>query len=79
MPVKNTFQIENLSEVMKQTRKLAHLTQNQLAEMAGVGKTLIFDIEKGQKKVSLEKLIKVCQALNIKLELKLPLELEIDE
>lgn len=79
MAVKNTFQIQALSEVIKQTRKLAHLTQNQLAEMSGVGKTLIFEIEKGEKKVSLEKLIKVCQALNIQIELKLPLELEVDE
>lgn len=79
MAVKNTFQIQALSEVIKQTRKLAHLTQNQLAEIAGVGKTLIFEIEKGEKKVSLEKLIKVCQVLNIRIELKLPLDLEVDE
>lgn len=79
MAVKNTFQIQNLSAVIRQTRKLAHLSQNELADMAGVGKTLIFDVEKGAKKISLEKLIRICNALNIKIELKLPLELEVEE
>lgn len=78
MTVKNRFQVKELSKVIKQTRKLARLTQNELAAMSGVGKTLIFDIEKGEKKVSLEKLIRICQALNIEVELKLPLELELE-
>lgn len=51
-------------------RKKSKLTQKQLANLAGVGKTVVFDIEKGKETVQLNSLLKVLSVLNIKLEMK---------
>jgi HTH-type transcriptional regulator / antitoxin HipB len=51
-------------------RKKSKLTQKQLADLAGVGKTVVFDIEKGKETVQLNSLLKVLSVLNIKLEMK---------
>ncbi len=73
MTVKNDIN-SNLPEIIKTTRKLAGLSQNELADKAGVGKTLIFNLEKGSTKVSFENVLKVLKILNIKLNFKLPLQ-----
>ena len=39
---------KNLPELIKSSRKKAGLSQLELAELAAVGKTLIFNIENGQ-------------------------------
>ena len=54
-------------------RKKSKLTQKQLADLAGVGKTVVFDIEKGKETVQLNSLLKILSVLNIKLEMKSPL------
>jgi transcriptional regulator with XRE-family HTH domain len=54
-------------------RKAAKLSRKQLAEMAGVGKTVIYDIEKGKVTIQLDTLRKILKVLNIKIELKSPL------
>lgn len=51
-------------------RKKSKLTQKQLADLAGVGKTVVFDIEKGKETVQLNSLLKVLSVLNIRLEMK---------
>lgn len=51
-------------------RKKSKLTQRQLADLAGVGKTVVFDIEKGKETIQLNSLLKVLSILNIKLEMK---------
>jgi len=61
---------EVLSKVIKKHRKAAGLTQLQLAEMAGIGKTVVFDIEKGKETIQLDTLRKVLKVLNIKVELQ---------
>lgn len=61
-----------LAELIKQNRKRAGLSQIELAELAGVGKTLIFNIEKGISHVQLNNLLKVLRALNIKLHAEAP-------
>ncbi len=55
-------------------RKQSGLSQQQLAELAGVGKTVVFDIEKGKATVQLNTLLKVLETLNIKLKLETPFE-----
>ena len=62
-----------LTEIIKKHRKAAGLSQLQLAEMAGVGKTVVFDLEKGKETVQLETLRKVLSVLNIKVQLTSPL------
>jgi transcriptional regulator with XRE-family HTH domain len=44
-----------------------------LANLAGVGKTVVFDIEKGKTTVQFKTLAKVLQALNIKIKFSSPL------
>ena len=61
------------AEIVKFHRLKSGLNQKQLADFAGVGKTAIFDIEKGKETVRLDTLLKVFKVLNIKMELKSPL------
>ena len=69
-----------LANVIKMHRRAARLSRKQLAEIAGVGKTVIYDIEKGKETIQLNTLRKILRVLNIKIELKSPLmnNLQID-
>ena len=62
-----------LAKVIRRHRKAAKLSQLQLAEMAGVGKTVVFDIEKGKETIQLDTLRKILKVLNIKVQLISPL------
>jgi len=64
---------DSLANIIKRHRKAAGLSQLQLAELAGVGKTVIFDIEKGKETIQLDTLRKVLRILNIKVRLESPL------
>lgn len=59
-----------LSKAIKKHRKAAGLSQLQLAEMAGVGKTVVFDLEKGKETIQLDTLRKILIVLNIKVVLQ---------
>jgi len=62
-----------LAEIVRKHRKMAGLSQLQLAEMAGVGKTVVFDIEKGKATIRLDTLRKILSVLNIRVQLTSPL------
>jgi transcriptional regulator with XRE-family HTH domain len=66
-------QTQELAIVIKMHRKAARLSRAQLADMAGVGKTVIYDIEKGKETIQVDTLRKILKALNIKIELSSPL------
>jgi HTH-type transcriptional regulator / antitoxin HipB len=53
-------------------RKKAGLSRNDLADIASVGKTVIFDIEHGKDSIQFSSLSKVLMALNIKWDFKSP-------
>jgi HTH-type transcriptional regulator/antitoxin HipB len=55
-------------------RKMSGLTQVQLAEMVGMGKSVIYDLEKGKETVRLSTLVKILSGLNIKVKLQSPLD-----
>lgn len=55
---------------------MSGLSQTELALLAGVGKTVIFDIEKGKLTVKLETLFKVLKVLNIRVDFTSPLMIE---
>ena len=61
-----------LASIIRKHRKAAGLSQLQLAEMAGVGKTVVFDIEKGKETIQLNTLRKILTVLNIKVQLDSP-------
>lgn len=67
------MQADQLAEVLKLHRKAAGLSRIQLAELAGVGKTVIFDLEKGKESVQLDTLRKILKVLNITIVLTSPL------
>lgn len=61
---------EILSKIIKKHRKAAGLSQLQLAEMSGVGKTVVLDIEKGKETIQLKTIRKIFRVLNIKVVLQ---------
>lgn len=65
--------MEKFSDLIKAHRKASGLTQDELAKIAGIGKTAVFDIEKGKSTVRYDTLIKVMNALNIKVKYESPL------
>ena len=67
------MQSQELADVIRMHRKAAKLSRDKLAEMSGVGKTVIYDIENGKETIQLNTLRKVLSVLNIKIELTSPL------
>jgi y4mF family transcriptional regulator len=65
---------DKLSDIVLFHRKRSGLTQQQLAELANVGKNLIYELEKGKQSVQLCNLLKILQVLNIELDFKSPLK-----
>lgn len=57
-----------IAEIIRFHRKMGGLTQVELGKLAGVGKTVVFDIEKGKMSVRLNTLLRVMNVLNIKLD-----------
>jgi len=69
----STWTIE-LGTVVRRHRKSAGLTQQELPQLAGVGKTVVFDVEKGKETVRLATLLRILHVLNLRLEWRSPLE-----
>jgi HTH-type transcriptional regulator/antitoxin HipB len=63
----------NLAKLIAYHRSRSGLTQQELAALAGVGKNLIYELEKGKQSVRLENLLKVLRVLNIELDFLSPL------
>lgn len=62
-----------LGSIIRFHRKKAGLSQLELAKYANVGKTVVFDIEKGKLTVQLNSLLQILNVLNINLEFISPL------
>jgi y4mF family transcriptional regulator len=67
------IEITEIGKIVRFHRRQSGLSQAALARLAGVGKTVVFDIEQGKTTVKLSTLVKVLAALNIRLELISPL------
>jgi HTH-type transcriptional regulator/antitoxin HipB len=63
----------SLPQLIKSHRKKASLAQAQLAKLAGVGKTVVWDIENGKESVQWDTLQKILRVLNISVEWRSPL------
>jgi len=68
MTVKN-----NIKELILYHRKASGLSRIELADLAGVGKTVIYDIEKGKQTIRWSTLQSVLLALNIQITFHSPL------
>lgn len=65
--------MSDLPHVIRLHRKSARLNRVELALLAGVGKTVIFDIENGKQSVRWDTLCKVLAALNISVQFDSPI------
>jgi len=66
---------KEIAAAVRYLRKQNNLSQEKLANIAGVGKTVIFDIEKGKKTIRFDTLLKVFSVLNIDFNIKTPLKI----
>lgn len=62
-----------IASLVRFHRKRSGLSQAELAQIAGVGKTAVFDIEKGKPTIQLDTLLKVLHILNIRIQFVSPL------
>lgn len=62
-----------LAQLIRDHRKKAGLAQAQLAKLAGVGKTVVWDLENGKESVQWDTLQKIFSVLNISVEWRSPL------
>lgn len=63
---------DEIAKIVHYYRKQSGLTQHELAKLAGLGKTVVFDIEKGKATVQLNSLLKVLDILNIEMKFETP-------
>jgi HTH-type transcriptional regulator/antitoxin HipB len=64
---------EQIGKAVRYHRRCGGLSQRDLADLAGVGKTSVFDIEKGKETVRLATLVAVLRVLNLEIALRGPL------
>ncbi|HMQ60149.1 MAG TPA: helix-turn-helix domain-containing protein [Flavilitoribacter sp.] len=65
--------VEFIGKIIRFHRKAAGLSRERCGQLAGVGKTIIYDIEHGKETVQLKSLLKILQVLNISIELHSPI------
>lgn len=64
---------KEIPELVAGHRKKSGLSQEQLAKLAGVGKTAVFDVEHGKMTIQMDTLLRILDALNIEVQLSSPL------
>lgn len=65
--------MESLNEIVKKHRLMSGLSQAGLAKLAGVGKTVVFDLEHGKLSLRYDTLTKILTVLNISIRFESPL------
>ena len=70
---------KEIPELVRMHRKKSSLSQAALAELAGVGKTVIFDLEHGKMTIQMDTLVRILSALNIEMRFSSPLLKAMEE
>lgn len=65
--------IKEIGKVVRYHRKKAGLSQQEVARLAGIGKTAVFDLEKGKETIQIDTMWKILRVLNITVKLESPL------
>jgi len=65
--------MDSIGKIILFHRKKSGLSRIKLAEISGISKTVIYDIEHGKPSVQYNSIIKVLQTLNIKIKFESPL------
>jgi HTH-type transcriptional regulator / antitoxin HipB len=68
---------QKLKDIVKEHRKFSGLTQAQVAKLAGVGKTVVYDIEHGKESIQYDTLMKILRVLNVSISFQSPLSSSI--
>lgn len=66
----NIINAKNLGIYVKKIRKSQHITQADLAIAANVGVRFLVDLENGKETAQIGKVINVCRALGITIDVK---------
>jgi y4mF family transcriptional regulator len=64
------FTLKEMGAALRTRRKKLGLTQQALAELAGVGVVLVIELEKGKSTVRLDRLMALLSALGLQLRLE---------
>jgi transcriptional regulator with XRE-family HTH domain len=64
---------QQIGKMVRFHRKQAGLSQKELGQLAGLGKTVVFNVEKGQLSMRLDTLLKLLNVLNITIDFFGPL------
>ena len=64
------MKLSTIGSIIQFHRKQAGISQKELADLAEIGKTSVFNLEKGKSNFRIETLLKICSILNIELEFK---------
>lgn len=70
--------MQRIGKLVLYHRKRAGLSRLALADLAGVGKTTVFDIENGKSTVQVQNLVAVLGVLNIRIEANGPFSVEFE-
>ena len=70
---------DEIANMVRYYRKQSGLSQQALAKLSGVGKTAVFDIEKGKKSIQLDTLLNVLDVLNIKMRFDVPFSQTVED
>lgn len=62
-----------IGSIVRFHRKKSGLSQQELAQLSGLGKTVIFDVEKGKATIRIDTLLKILSVLNIQIIFHSPL------
>ncbi len=68
------LQLDVIGEMIKKARKEKKLTQEELGKLVNVQKAQISRLEKNTNNISLETIIKVFKAMNVKIKLKMEID-----
>ena len=65
--------MESIGDIVRAHRRISGLSRLELAKIAGVGKTAVFDLEHRKQSVRYDTLLKILTALNISVHFDSPL------
>lgn len=65
--------MKSISEIVVVHRRISGLSQAGLAKLAGVGKTVVFDLEHGKQSIRYDTLAKILSVLNITIAFDSPI------
>ncbi len=68
MPRAKTSARQIFAQNLKETRKVQGISQEKLAELAGLHRTYIGSVERGERNISIDNMERLAQALNVNIQ-----------